>query len=167
MTYTDNLIAFIAPSRHSSSLALDRTLFAHATFWRANLATFLFNIGFTGMVFSSGLFLTHLWHFTLVHAGLAITPGPLMVVLGAPIAGRIAARRGHRVLLVPGGILYAAGALLLTAGATPQFVHGWLPANLLAGLGITLILPILSSTAVQHVPPDKLAVGSGVNQSRG
>lgn len=161
------LIAFIAQSRRSSSPPLDLTLFANTTFWRANLATFLFNIAFTGMFFSSVLFLTHLWNFTLLQAGLAITPGPLMVVLGAPIAGRIAARRGHRVLLVPGGILYAAGALLLllTASATPQFVHVWLPANLLAGLGVALILPILSSAAVQHLPADKLAVGSGVNQA--
>jgi hypothetical protein len=70
-------------------------------------------------------------------------------------------------LLVPGGLFYAAGALLilLTATTTANFLAVWLPAGLLTGLGVALILPVLSSAAVHHLPPQKLAVGSGINQA--
>ncbi len=61
----------------------------------------------------------------------------------------------------------AAGALMLAlvAGPQPQYLAVWLPAMLLTGLGVALVLPVLSSATVQELPPTKLAVGSGVNQA--
>ncbi len=161
------LSAFIARSSRVASPALDLTLFRDRTFRRANAAMFLFSVAFTAMFFGSILFLTHVWGYSLVQAGLATMPGPLMVVMFAPLAGRIAAVRGHRVLLVPGGLFYTAGALILTlfVHVTPQFLAVWLPATLVTGIGVALVLPVLSSAAVQHVPQQKLAVGSGVNQA--
>jgi MFS family permease len=89
------------------------------------------------------------------------------VVLLAPIAGRLVAAYGHRRLLIPGGLLYASGALVLLLGVstTPQLLTVWLPSALLSGIGVSLILPVLGSAAVQNLPPPKLAVGSGVNQA--
>jgi hypothetical protein len=70
-------------------------------------------------------------------------------------------------LIVPGGLLFAAGSLLvlLTASTTANFLGLWLPAAILTGTGVALIIPILSSAAVHYLPPQKLAVGSGVNQA--
>jgi EmrB/QacA subfamily drug resistance transporter len=159
--------AFIARSARVAAPALDLTLFRERTFRLANVAMFVFSVAFTAMFFGSIQFLTRVWGYTLVQAGLALMPGPLMVVVFAPIAGRIAAARGHRVLLVPGGLLYATGALVLALFGTslPQFLAVWLPAMLLLGLGVALVMPVLSSAAVQSLPPAKLAVGSGVNQA--
>jgi len=159
--------AFIVRSARSPAPALDLTLFRERTFRLANGAMFLFSVAFTAMFFGSILFLTRMWGYTLVQAGLAVMPGPFMVVVFAPLAGRIAAARGHRVLLVPGGLFYAAGALVLTLSitATPQFLAVWLPAMVLIGIGVALVLPILTSAAVQHLPPAELAVGSGVSQA--
>jgi EmrB/QacA subfamily drug resistance transporter len=159
--------AFIGQSLRSPAPALDLTLFQNGNFRLANLALFIFSIAFTAMFFSFVFFLTRVWGYSLLQTGLAVTPGPLMVVIFAPIAGRIVSARGHRVLLVPGGLLYATGALLLVlvAGPQPQFLAVWLPAMLLIGLGVALVLPVLGSAAVQELPPAKLAVGSGVNQA--
>jgi MFS family permease len=161
------LIAFGIRSSRVASPALDLTLFYDRTFSLSNAALFLFSIGFTAMFFGSILFLTRMWGYSLVQAGLALTPGPVMVVVFAPIAGRIAAVRGHRPLLVLGGLLYASGASLQFFGITPtpQFLTIWLPAVLLNGIGVALVLPVLGSAAVQHLPPQKLAVGSGVSQA--
>jgi EmrB/QacA subfamily drug resistance transporter len=159
--------AFIGQSWHSTSPTLDLALFQNGNFRLANLALFIFSIAFTAMFFGSVFFLTRMWGFSLLQTGLAMTPGPLMVVIFAPIAGWIASGRGHRVLLVPGGLLYAAGALMLAlmAGPQPQYLTVWLPATLLLGLGVALVLPVLGSAAVHELPPAKLAVGSGVNQA--
>lgn len=159
--------AFLWRSRVAANPVLDLQLFAERGFRLANLANVLFGVAFTAMFFGSVQFLTGVWGLSLLQAGLAITPGPLMVVLGAPLAGRLATRLGQRALLIPGGLLYAGGALLLLVGAgpTPQYVARWLPAQLLTGLGVALIIPLLSSVAVQGLPAGKLASGSGVFQA--
>src|SRR5262249_49035040 len=105
--------AFIARSARVAAPALDLSLFRESNFRLANAALFVFSVAFTAMFFGSIQFLTRVWGYTLVQAGLAVMPGPLMVVVFAPIAGRIVAARGHRVLLVPGGLLYGASALVL------------------------------------------------------
>lgn len=158
---------FLARARTAAAPVIDLRLFADRAFRLANLANTLFGIAFTAMFFSSVQFLTRVWGYSLLDAGLAITPGPLMVVLGAPLAGRLATRWGHRALLVPGGLLYASGALLLLAraGAAPQFLACWLPAMLLTGAGVALIVPLLSSAAVQHLAARQLGAGSGVTQA--
>lgn len=159
--------AFLWRSRAVANPVLDLQLFAERSFRLANLANVLFGVAFTAMFFGSVQFLTGVWDFSLLHAGLAIMPGPVMVVLGAPLAGRLATRLGQRALLIPGGLLYAGGALLLLVGAgpTPQYLARWLPAQLLTGLGVALIIPLLSSVAVQGLPAGKLASGSGVFQA--
>jgi EmrB/QacA subfamily drug resistance transporter len=161
------LIGFVVRSSRVASPALDLTLFRERTFSLANAAVFLFSIGFTAMFFGSIFFLTRIWGYTLVQAGMALMPGPLMVVLLAPIAGRLAAMYGHRRLLIPGGLIYASGALVLLLGVTttPDFLTTWLPSALLSGIGVSLILPVLGSAAVQNLSPQKLGVGSGVNQA--
>jgi EmrB/QacA subfamily drug resistance transporter len=161
------LAAFLERARRVAAPVLDLRLFQDRAFGLANLANVLFGIAFTAMFFSSVQFLTHVWSFSLFAAGMAMTPGPLMVVLGAPFAGQFATRWGHRTLLVPGGLLYAIGALLLLVGvgSTPQYVSRWLPAILLSGLGVALIIPLLSSAAVQNLASGQLAGGSGAFQA--
>jgi hypothetical protein len=40
-----------------------------------------------------------------------------------------------------------------------------LPGGLLAGLGVSLVIPQLASAAVQGLPPDEFGAGSAVNQA--
>ena len=158
---------FLERSRRVPSPAVDLNLFRDANYRFANLATLVFYVAFTAAFFGFVLFLTQVWGYSTLNAGLAITPGPLLVAVVAPLAGRIADLRGHRILLFPGGILLALGGLwLLTqVNNTPAFFTAWLPATLLTGLGIGLTLPILSSAAVHGLPPNQFAIGSAVNQA--
>ncbi|HMG41378.1 MAG TPA: DHA2 family efflux MFS transporter permease subunit [Acidimicrobiales bacterium] len=132
-----------------------------------NLGMFTFAAVFTMAFFGNVQFLTGVWDWSVLKAGFAIAPGPLSVAVLAPLAGRIAARRGQRLLLVPGGLVYGAGALwmLTHAEVRPDYLGTFLPANLLTGLGVALCLPQLSSVAVQQLPPDRSATGSGISQS--
>lgn len=161
------LLLFIRRSLRVASPALDLTLFADTNYRFANLATLLFGIAFFSMFLGNVLFLTQIWRYSTLKAGLAILPAPLTVIPVAVLSGRVASRYGHRILVVPGGVLFAlAGiALLLRAGPTPSYVSVWLPSSLLVGLGVGLCLPVLSSAAVHGLPPSRFAVGSAVNQS--
>lgn len=147
--------------------ALDLRLFARPSFRWANIATAAFMIGFTAMFFALIQFMTGVWHYGIVRAGLAMMPGPVVVIVLAPFFGRVAARVGQRALLVPGGLVYAASGvfLLMSAEAEPSFATSLLPGGLLAGLGVSLVIPQLASAAVQGLPPDEFGAGSAVNQA--
>jgi EmrB/QacA subfamily drug resistance transporter len=132
-----------------------------------NVGLLAFSTGFAVAFFGNVQFLTGVWGWSVLKAGFAIAPGPLLVAVVAPFAGRLAARHGQRALLVPGGLVLGSGALLLMlrADLSPDYVGTFLPANLLTGLGVALCLPQLSSVAVQQLPPDQSATGSGISQS--
>lgn len=147
--------------------ALDLTLFGNRSFRWANIATAAFTIGFTAMFFASIQFLTGVWGYSIVKAGLAMMPGPTMVILLAPPLGRLAGRIGQRTLLVPGGLVWAAsGVWMLSAlGTEPHWATDLLPGSLLAGVGVAMVIPHLTSAAVQGLPADAFGTGSAVNQA--
>lgn len=161
------LAVFVRRTLSAPHPALDLMIFARPSVRWANIATAAFTIGFTAMFFGLIQFMLVVWHYGVVRAGLAMMPGPVVVMVLAPLFGRVAARYGQRALLLPGGLVYAAGgALLLTRlGEDPAYASQVLPASLLAGLGVALVIPQLTSAAVQGLPPDEFAAGAAVNQA--
>jgi len=146
---------------------LDLRLFAARSFSVANLATVAYAMGFFAMLLGNILFLTSVWHYPIERAGLAVTPGPLVVALVSGFAGRAAARSGFRSVLLPGFGFFVAGLgwLATQVGLEPAFLSQWLPGTLLVGLGIGLTFPVLSAAAVSSLPSDRFGVGSAVNQT--
>ena len=139
-------------------------LFRVRSFSLANVATVSFSAAFAAMILSGVLFLTGVWHYSILRTGLAVTPGPLMAAVFAPLAGRLADRFGHRVVLVPGALVFAAAMLLFRArvGLHPAYLTDWLPAALLSGAGVGLTLPTLGSAAAASLPPERFGAGSAV-----
>lgn len=161
------LAAFVRRSLAVPHPALDLTIFTARSVRWANIATAAFTIGFTAMFFALIQFTLAVWHYGIVRAGLAMMPGPVVVMVLAPLFGRVAAHRGQRALLVPGGLVYATGGLLLLIrlGDHPAYLTELLPASLLTGLGVALVIPQLTSAAVQGLPPDDFGAGAAVNQA--
>jgi NTE family protein len=110
------------------------------------------------------LFLTSIWGYTVLEAGLATLPGPLLSTVFAGPAGKLADRFGHRAVVVPGALVFSAGVLVLrSAGAEPDWVGTWLPGAVLTGIGIGLAFPTLGAAAVRDIPDDRFATASAVN----
>jgi EmrB/QacA subfamily drug resistance transporter len=153
-------------ARHPEPV-LDLTLFTSRTFSVANSAMVLYAIGFFGMLLGNILFLQHVWHYSVVDAGLAVTPGPFVVACVSSSAGKLANRIGFRTVLLCGSGVLAAGLLLyaVRVGVAPDYVGVWLPSTLLIGLGIGLTFPVLGATAVSSLAPERFSVGSAVNQT--
>jgi EmrB/QacA subfamily drug resistance transporter len=142
-------------------------LFGVNNFRWANAAMIIYAIGFNAMFLGNILFLTRVWGYSILRAGLAISVGPLIVASTAPFFGKLAGRIGQRRLLIPGGLVWAAGGLYLIVRATtsPEYLGVYLPAVVLTGLGVALCLPQLSSAAVQGLPADQFGSGSAVGQA--
>jgi EmrB/QacA subfamily drug resistance transporter len=157
--------AFVARCATVRNPVLALELFSERGFRWANLAQLLYGTGFTIMFFGNVQFLSEVWGYSPVRVGLAMAPGPLVVFLVAPHFGKLAGRIGHRAILIPGGLVYAAAAVMLLsrADASPDYLGVWLPSVLWAGVGVAMIMPLLTSAAVAGLPPDRFATGSAVN----
>jgi EmrB/QacA subfamily drug resistance transporter len=99
------LAAFVAHQRRTDAPALDLDLFRLTNFTWGNAAAFAFGIAFSAMFFGSILFLTEVWGWSVLEAGFGVAPGPALVAVVAPRAGKLAGRIGQRPILLAGGVL--------------------------------------------------------------
>ncbi len=158
------LAAVVARSLRHPRPIVEPALFAHSSFRVGNLGTLLFAAAFFSLILGNVLFLTSIWGYTILQAGLAALPGPALSTVVAGPAGRLADRFGHRAVIVPGTLVFCVGAMVLrSAGAEPDYVGLWLPGACLTGIGIGLAFPTLGSAAVRDVPVDRFATASAVN----
>jgi EmrB/QacA subfamily drug resistance transporter len=158
------IAAVVARSLSHPRPIVEPALFAHRSFRIGNLGTLLFAAAFFSLILGNVLFLTSVWGYTILQAGAATLPGPTASTIVAGPAGRLADRFGHRAVIVPGTIAFAAGVMILrSAGADPDWLGLWLPGSLLTGIGIGLAFPTLGSAAVRDVPVDRFATASAVN----
>ncbi len=102
--------AFLRRSARHPEPVLDLTLFRSRSFSVANAATVLYAMGFFAMLLGNILFLTSVWHYSILRAGLAVTPGPLVVAVVSGPAGRVAQRIGFRTVLLVGFAFFAVGS---------------------------------------------------------
>jgi EmrB/QacA subfamily drug resistance transporter len=161
------LPVFVWRSATAARPAIDLALFRVRQFRLVNAATLLFAAAFYGMLLGNTLFLQTVWHYSILRAALGTAPAPLVVVAIARPATRLAARIGHRPVLLAGALSWAAGAILfaLFIGGSPDWATRWLAISLLTGIGIGLTLPVQSGAAVALLPHARLALGSAVAAS--
>jgi MFS family permease len=110
------------------------------------------------------LFLTAVWGYSALEAGLAFAPGPLAVAVLSGPAGGLAGRVGPRPLALVGTVLFAASFAwwIWRAGATPGYLSDLLPGLLAGGVGVSLTFPVLAGAAVAGLPPERTATGSAL-----
>ena len=159
--------AFVYRSGRHPQPVVDLALFSERSFASANAATLVYSAGFFAMLLGNILFLTGVWHYSIMRAGLSVTPGPLVVAAVAGPAGKLATRIGFRPVIMAGAACMAIGLgwYVLRVGTTPAYLAEWLPGQLVVGLGIGLSFPVLSAAAVSSLNPERFAIGSAVNQT--
>jgi EmrB/QacA subfamily drug resistance transporter len=147
--------------------AIDLDVLRTRTVALANAATFLYSVGFFGMLLANVLFLTSVWDYSTLRAGLAITPGPLIVAALSRPSGRLAGRVGYGPVLVAGGLALAAGllSLVVMVDADPQYLATWLPGSVLVGIGVALSFPVLAAASVAGLPQERFGIGGALNQT--
>jgi EmrB/QacA subfamily drug resistance transporter len=158
------LLAFWWRSSHHAAPVIELEMLRVRPVAVANVASMVFFAGFAAMLLGAVLFLTEVWGYSIIRAGIAIAPGPLLAAVTAVPAGRLAARFGPRIPAVAGGVFFAAGFLwpLSFVDATSAYATAWLPGFMLGGIGVGLTLPSLPTAATAPLPPDRFATGTAV-----
>lgn len=151
-------------ARHPAPV-LDLGLLRTRSLSTANALTAIGAAGFYAYTLNNVLFLTTVWDWSVLEAGLALTPGPFVAAAVARPASRLAARAGYRPLLIAGTLVWALTLLWMRAaiGPVPDFAGHWLPAMVGLGLGAGISFPLISAAAITGAPGERFATATALN----
>ena len=156
------LSAFVWIERHQDSPMVDFSFFRSRTFLGANVVAFIVSFAMLAMFFFMALYMQNVLHYSPLQAGIRFLPSTLMIVLIAPLAGRLADRVGSRPLMTF-GLLAVSGALLWQSQLTVSSGYGTLlPGFILMGIGMAFVMSPMSTAAMNSVEQTKAGVASGI-----
>jgi hypothetical protein len=153
----------VRSGRHPNPI-IEPAVIRHRAVALADASSLVFFAGFGAMVLGGVLFLTGVWHESVLRAGFMIAPGPLVAALSAFPGGLLGARFSHRAVGTVGSLLFATSAVwwITRIGVTPDYVGAYLPGGLAGGVGVGLMLPALGGAATAPLPPERFATGTAL-----
>jgi len=159
------LAAFVALESRQRLPMLDLSLFRIGSFVGANIVALLVSLGMFGVFFFVSLYVQNILGYSPTKAGAIFLPMTILIILIAPMAGKMSDRIGGRWLM--GGGMTTLGVSLLFYQRIGVHTGFWtlLPALILGGLGMASVMSPMTSVAMASVPVDKAGVGSGVLNS--
>jgi len=156
------IVAFVLLELHQRLPMLDLSLFRSGTFAGANLVAILVTLAMFGIFVFFPIYMQTFRGWSPIQAGAALLPWTLMVVIFAPIAGKLSDRVGSRWLMAGGMTVVAICCLLLSTVTLHSTFWHMLPAFLLGGLGMSFVMTPMSAAAMSAAPVAKAGVASGV-----
>jgi EmrB/QacA subfamily drug resistance transporter len=115
-----------------------------------------------GVFFLNSLYLQHVLDASALETGLGFLPLVLSIGMAAHVAPRLLPRAGSRAVVAGGLVLVAAGALVLAAApAEASYLAHLLPGFLVLGVGMGLVFPGVTVTALGGVDPEQAGLASG------
>ena len=162
LTAAVGLVGFALIEPRVREPMVDFSLFRSKTFLGANMVGFIVSFAMLAMFFFTALYMQNILGYSAVEAGVRFLPSTLMIVLIAPLAGRLADRIGPRPPMVTGLTLVTLALFLQTRIDLHTGYGLLLPAFVLMGIGMALVMSPMSTAAMNSVPAQKAGVGSGI-----
>jgi len=159
------LAVFVAIEMRSRLPMLDLSLFKNPTFAGANLVMLLVALAMFGVFFFVSIYMQNVLGYSPTQAGAAFLPMTVLIVLFAPIAGKLSDRIGSRWLMGTGMILVSSSLLIFSRlGLGSTYWHIF-PGLIVGGLGMAMTMTPTTAAAMGSVAVDKAGVGSAVLNS--
>jgi EmrB/QacA subfamily drug resistance transporter len=156
------LVAFVALELNQRLPMLDLGLFKNGTFAGANLVALLVTLAMFGIFFFFPIYMQVYRGWSPIQAGAALLPWTLMIVVLAPIAGKLSDRVGPRWLIAAGMTVVGLCCLVLSTVSVHSSFWHMLPGFVLGGIGMSFVMTPMSAAAMGAAPVDKAGVASGV-----
>ncbi|MSO41027.1 MAG: DHA2 family efflux MFS transporter permease subunit [Solirubrobacterales bacterium] len=137
-------------------------LFRDRTFIGATVVAFVVTFSMLGMFFFLALYMQDILGYSPLEAGIRFLPTTLMIVIIAPLSGRLTDRIGARWPITAGLSIVAASLYLQTQITTTTEYIDLLPAFILMGAGIALVMSPMSTAAMNAVSTNKAGIASGL-----
>ena len=158
------LAAFGWWERRTAHPMMPPAMFAVRNFTVGNLATVFLYAGISLGLLLVALFLQEVAGLSPVQAGLATLPVPVLSFLLATRFGELAGRHGPRRYMAVGPVIAAAGFGWMALAPGDVWVQT-LPAMVLFGLGLSVVVSPLTAAVLAAVDPAQSGVGSAVNNA--
>jgi EmrB/QacA subfamily drug resistance transporter len=160
------LVAFLLAEHTSPHPMMPLGIFSSRQFSAANLVTFVVYAALGGVFFLLVAFLQISLGYSPIAAGAASLPvTALMLVLSAR-SGALAQRIGARIPLTVGPLVIAGGLLLMTRiDPGDSYVSSVLPAVIVFGLGLTLVVAPVTATVLAAADARHSGIASGINNA--
>jgi EmrB/QacA subfamily drug resistance transporter len=159
------LVAFVWVERRAPEPLMPLDLFNMRTVAMCSAISLLIGFALFGLVFYTPLLAQGALHLSASEAGTLLTPLVTSMAVGSLLSGQLFARIGRApVLMTIGALLLSIGAFLLTR-VTLTVSHLWLAIELgFCGLGVGMLLPMLTILVQSTVPRRRLGVGTSTVQ---
>lgn len=159
------LAAFVAVERRGEAPMLPLSLFRIPAFTGTALVAFAQSVALYPLLLFVAIYLQEGLGLSPTETGLRILPLTLVLVVVAPISGRLTNRWPLRVPLATGLVLIGAGLLLMRAVDADSEWTALLPGLLVGGLAIGVISPALAAAMVSVLPVERSGLASGINNT--
>lgn len=160
------LLAFLWAERRAGAQAmLPLALFGKSGFSGLNLMTFLLYGALGALMLLVPFVLIQALEYSAKEAGVALLPFPIVLAIGSPLMGRVAAKHGSRLPLSIGALIVAGGFLLAMRIGTGSDKATVLPAMLTIALGMACVAAPLTTAVLSSVDGSHTGIASGFNSA--
>ena len=156
------LVAFVILELKTARPLAQLRLFKNSSFAAGNFIGIVIHFGLIGVIFLVVLYLQIVLGLKALQSGLWLLPMPLVLMLVAPLAGRLTDRIGGRWILMAGTFISALGIFLLSQLANVNTWTDLLPALLVCGVGMGMVMAPLTMVVMSNTPVQQSGMGAGI-----
>jgi EmrB/QacA subfamily drug resistance transporter len=156
------LLAFVLYEPQRKDPLVDLRFFGSVPFSSATVLALSSYACFGGFLFLNTLYLQQVRGFSAFQTGLFTLPLAVTMVACAPWSGRLVGSHGPQPSLLAAGVGFLLSAVILT-GLNQQTSAGWLlAAYALFGVGVGMVNPAISDSAVAGMPLSQAGVAAAI-----
>ncbi len=161
-----SLVAFIMWERRTEEPMMPLSMFQSRNFSGANILTLLLYAGLGGSLYFLPFLLIQVHEYSATAAGASFLPFTIITFLMSRWAGGLITRYGARLPLTIGPVIAAGGFVLFALpGPEGSYWTTFFPAIVVLGLGMSLVIAPLTTTAMSSVSGRHSGLASGVNNA--
>jgi DHA2 family multidrug resistance protein len=157
-----SLTALVIWELHTEEPVINLRVLKNVPFLAGTSLGFVFGMTSFASIFILPLFLQQVRGYSVMDSGLFQMPRMLIMVVVAPIAGRLFGKVDSRLLMAVGIVLMMMGYFYMAHFTLEVGYWDVLPGMLLTGAGMAFTFNVMSATCMGTIPPALLTAASGL-----
>jgi EmrB/QacA subfamily drug resistance transporter len=160
-----SLLLFVVAERFAPEPIVPLGLFRIPTFTWCNIAAFILNMSFMGVVLFIALYLQLGLGVSPTASGMAMLPLLVGLIGSAIVSGRLVSKTGrYKPMMVGGALFVVLGVFLLTQIDADTSLHGVMWRLLVLGIGLGPAQGLFSMAVQNAAPPERIGVATSSSQ---
>ena len=156
-------VAFLVVERRTHQPMVPLEIFRNRTFSAVNAATLAIYFALAGATLFLVLDLQQSRGLSAVAAGAMLLPITAILLVGSPIAGRLADRIGYRIMISVGPWVAAIGLAMIAVTPSGNVFLSVLPGEIVFSIGLAITVAPLTTAVLSALGARRAGVASGVN----